>query len=263
MAQQLKDLSFDSGFLRLEMEIGGRAEMLNKLRAALIAEFGETWATNSTADLVEYISGLPEWVESMDLAADLGLLIMTVQGMQQQWSLQQTSQHNAGEDKLVRKRLRYKQPRPQCYEFAVLPEPPPPPEAPHRVRVPKQKKLMANRFRLHAEGDFTCHMRKRVFPNKAGLSRHVELAHTEGTFREEGFPCDLCPRIFDRLSARTRHYSRDHVRDSTALMCPYCKAVFPGDALTRLHLAEQHQTRDEDFPQPCFLCAQRGDPNPP
>jgi hypothetical protein len=130
-----------------------------------------------------------------------------------------------------------------------------------RVRAPKTRSAPA--YRWHAVGNFTCLICKRKFPNKAGLSRHVEIVHTEGTFREEGFPCVLCPRLFDRLGARTQHYNRDHVRDSSALSCPHCAAVFPGAALMRLHIAEQHPVQDSAFPSVCQLCVAQGVQDPP
>ena len=49
--------------------------------------------------------------------------------MQCQHEMRQAAQHIEGGDKFVRKRLKFKQPRPPCYEFALVPKPAPPPEA--------------------------------------------------------------------------------------------------------------------------------------
>ena len=81
----------------------------------------------------------------------------------------------------------------------------------------------------------------------------------EGTFREDGFQCELCPRLFARQAKRTQHYARDHVVDSTALTCPHCRCVFPGEPMLRPHMAEAHVIPEDIFPAPCPLCVARGD----
>ena len=107
--------------------------------------------------------------------------------------------------------------------------------------------------------DTVCSLCQRKFPSKGSLANHVNAIHTEGTFREEGFQCALCPRLFATEAKRTQHYTRDHCQNTTALVCPHCRSVFPGEPMLRLHMAQDHDVSPEQFPGPCPLCVARGD----
>ena len=251
----------ESGFLRCEARLGGRENLICALREALKSELGEAWNRLPAQEAAEAVIHLPDWDDCLNLSVDLGLLVMSIDAAmkdQGEWPAQPPcvglTHKKPG---VTRHRLYFKQARPACY----LPSQ----EVPTHgfssgVKVTLNRGV--RRLRQHEHGDFVCSICGRKYPTKRGLAGHVELTHTEGTFREAGFQCELCPRIFDRLSARTLHYTRDHVLGSRALSCPYCKAVFPGHPMMRLHIAESHQN-ETGFPMPCPLCVNAGAENPP
>ena len=98
---------------------------------------------------------------------------------------------------------------------------------------------------------------KKRYTTKIGLSHHVLLSHRQGTFREGGWDCTVCPRSFDREKAITEH-RRLHEPGATAYVCPDCKAFFPGPASARMHINASHSAFSETYPITCRYCEADG-----
>ena len=265
---ELDNLEPESGFLRRELRSGGEEALRVELSRWFYQEFGADWWSYDTRDLLDALAGDEEWGEFFVLDIGAGLYLSCINTVKHTF-IQQTPVGQAEPPGgMVRRRLRNKQPRPPAFPEPAPQVVEPPPAAPlllidtaaHGVRAPKSRRQPS--YRIHREGAFICAVCNRRFPHKAGLSRHFEATHVEGTFREAGFQCALCPRLFARQAKRTQHYTRDHVVNSTALTCPHCKCVFPGEPMLRLHMAEQHEIPEDIFPAPCPLCVARGDADP-
>ena len=72
----------------------------------------------------------------------------------------------------------------------------PPPAEPPTVTGVRITKKFEHRFRVHETGDFPCTLCNRLFTTGTALATHVRSQHREGTFREHGFACPCCPRVF-------------------------------------------------------------------
>ena len=79
--KQLQRLHLSSGFVRFEFCVGGPAAVITTITRDLETIFGEMWKDKTAEELLERLVGRPEWVGRLDLAADVGLLLMTLQGM--------------------------------------------------------------------------------------------------------------------------------------------------------------------------------------
>lgn len=114
----------------------------------------------------------------------------------------------------------------------------------------------APRARDIADGNFVCTIPgcgKRS-STQQGLSHHKLLTHREGTFTAGGFDCHLCPRSFDRGSARSRHLSWDHDACPRPYPCPVCSGVWPSRVTLLRHMSVVHPIREADLPVTCPLC---------
>ena len=266
-----------SGFLDAEQQHGSVTGLYQKLNEWLASNCGPGWESMDAQELLEHLVASPDWEPYVSQAVDLGLFLGTIQTVQFLASncggrMEDVSAPaardaaDAAAPKAVRRRLRGKQTPPRApVEPALVGDPvaparavPPPPPAPVvGVRAPKSRPTPS--YRWYAAGAFVCSLCQRKFPSKGSLANHVNAIHTEGTFREEGFQCALCPRLFAREAKRTQHYTRDHCENTTALVCPHCRSVFPGERMLRLHMAQDHDVSPEQFPGPCPLCVARGD----
>ena len=211
--RELSDYGGNSGFLKPEQKVGGRKNLLCVLQEALRDHCGEGWRELPAVDVPGVLCELPEWDSWLNLSLDVGLFCMGVDFVQRMGTEQEpdTWREGAGSggSGLVRKRLTFKQPRPECYKH-----PNPQHQTPTSgVRVTTRRKPV-----YHAEGAFECNICGRKYTTKRGLAGHVELTHKEGTFREAGFQCGLCPRWFDRLSAIKCHYTRSLCKFYCAVM---------------------------------------------
>ena len=227
------------------------------------AHVAEGWEMQDAGGLLETLNASEDWSSCFVWAADLGLFLSAVQSIKYMAvPLTCTAAENAegNPPRSVRRRLRFKQQRPPAFVLHPA-EPPPVPAIPEMcVRAPKSRQTPS--YRIHAEGAFVCEVCQRRFPTKGGMLSHVRAVHTEGAFREAGFQCSCCPRLFAGLAKRTQHYTRDHCRNSTALTCPHCSFVFPGEPMLRLHMADAHEVSSSWFPNPCPLCVAGGDADP-
>ena len=260
-----------SGFLRAEMAKGGE----NALREQLIQWFdahvpGGWWLVDAQTMLYELMED-EEWLSYAQHDIDLGLflgVIRTIQHMKAN-APPPPPPEPPQQTRPLRTRIKSKQPRPESYATSACAAPAAPPrdalalliETPTvGMRTPKSRQEVSTI--IHAEGEFQCAICDRKFPTKLGLMSHIQATHTEGTFREAGFQCILCPRLFARQNKLTQHYNRDRVHNSTALVCPHCRSVFPGEPMLRLHMAEAHEIPADIFPTECPLCVARGDRAP-
>ena len=224
-------------YLGYEHAAGGRHGFFT----VLTSYFQEHFGAHGESDNAEQFRSL------LETETDAVLTAFTV------GTLQRSPAMSTNTTDRKRFRLSKKRPAEQLY-LPPAEHPPSPPPPIVRVRGVRQKKADHHRYRMYQEGDYACTMCNRVFPSGGSLANHVRSVHTEGTFREAGFNCPCCPRVFQRLSGRTWHLEHDHAAGSTALTCPHCHGVFPGKPMLLLHFAQDHPLNDTDFPSPCPLC---------
>ena len=242
LERDLRQGTEDSEWLNRECQLGGRVHLAKRLVAELQTALGLRWYERT--DLLFNLDELGDWQTCLLGETDLVLASLVLDCCR----LSHASLHP------VRPRYRLDSKRPREHMYHPADDRPPVAEPTAVVRGVRQTKKDVNRLRLHADGDYVCGVCQRRFPKAGGLARHIELTHTEGTFRAHGFQCSLCPCLFARQSAHTSHLERDHAPDSAALVCPHCRGVFPGMPVMLLHLAQEHLPDSSSFPGPCPLC---------
>jgi uncharacterized Zn-finger protein len=58
-----------------------------------------------------------------------------------------------------------------------------------------------------------CHICKRSFKTKAGLTKHIKLKHAEEEEQSQEFSCSVCNKTCKNASGLTRHMSKHIVED--------------------------------------------------
>ena len=261
--------TFHVGVLKAEQELGGRDKLISRILNDLQAKYGPTWMDMKEEDVV--IDMTEEWNDLLVNEVDVGLLSMLVHAARSQVISEQGTPPSQATG---RRRLRCKQPAPSDPGNAELegvanqrqrtPSPPPaPPPAPPQTGVRVRLKRYGRQASPNRNGSFPCSLCSKSFDTKVARSSHVRIVHPEGTFRENGFQCELCPRLFLVQGKLTEHYRRDHIRESPAVSCPHCGVVYPAKTLLLQHFIQSHSDVEARFPGPCFLCEARGARNVP
>ena len=242
--------------MKAEQELGGREKLIFRILHDLQTKYGTTWVDMKEEDVV--VDMTEEWNDLLVNEADVGLLSMLVHAARSQVIREQGTTPSQA---IGRRRLRSKQPAlsdPGNADLAGVDNerqrPPSPPPAPPQTGVRVRLKRYGRQASPNRNGSFPCSLCSRSFDTKVARSSHVRIVHPEGMFRENGFQCDLCPRLFHR---------RDHIRDSPALSCLHCGVVYPAKALLLQHFMQSHSDVEARFPGPCFLCEARGARNVP
>ena len=238
----LQTSSQADSWLGLEVRLGVRCRTLEQLSACLNRKLGPEWYNHNDAETLEVLDDTEPWGNAMNDDVDFVLVSLVLQ------TCRATSERGDGKaDRMGNGhwRLRGKQAAVNLTQTRADREVDdaraPVALPPRRVAGVRVAKSEANRFRMHESGRYQCSLCHRFFTTGRGLASHMELVHLEGTFRAAGFECPLCPRLFARQSAHTWHVQNDHAPQSTALICPHCKSVFPGMPIMVLHLKQDHE----------------------
>lgn len=247
-------------FIRMELEAGGRERLVVRIK--------EEVCTRGDADPDLTLEELCcDMVESMFMEADtegdlamFRLLVATVVLSQQGGLAETVVNVHTG---VTPRRVSRKQRPPAWYvkrqadAKAILDG-----TAPPRVRTKYWNLRNISRTTDVEDGEFECDFPGcgRRYTTKGGLSHHKLISHKVGTYRQGGFDCDLCPRSFEREMWLTRHKNYDHAL-LIPFKCPFCQGLWPGAPSLRMHIAADHRLEEKDFPAPCSLCVQSGQPS--
>ena len=250
---------FEDGFLLMEQALGGRGQTLAYIVEILQTHLGPNWHSFEEAEWINCFFTHSVYADKLSTSVDLATLLLVLRStVVTPAVLSSPALPTPPEPLEPKRRLTRKSARP-----TNMPPPPHPADITAAQLSAVVVRLSSHSYRLHEEGDFICAVCNRKFPTKGGLAKHMSLVHTEGTFREQGFQCPLCPRLFQIQRGLTMHLTHEHSPDSEAPTCPHCGSVFPGVPMLKLHLAQSHPLRDEDFPAACPLCIRQGCQTPP